>query len=126
MSPEGSVRHTTTVTVPFEAGHQIDNIPGCMWSGHGHRWTVAVSVEGTLDTKTMFVVDYYQLLDAVREVVHELRNHSLNDMLPGVRPTPEGLAIYFHERLSLQFPRIVTIEVGMGDEIRSRVQWDLR
>jgi len=119
------VRHTTTVTVPFEAGHQLD-LDGCKWVGHGHRWTVAVTVEGSLDAQKMYVVDHYRLLAAVDEVVRELRDHNLNDMLPGVKSTPEGLAIYFHERLTLGHPRIVAIEVSMGDHIRSRVEWDLR
>lgn len=120
------MKHTTTVTVPFEAGHQLDHLEACRWPGHGHRWTVSVTVEGGLDPQTMYVVDHHQLLGAVRGVVDELRDHSLNDMLPGVRSTPEGLAIYFHERLVLSFNRVVAIEVGMGDDIRSRVEWDLR
>lgn len=120
------MKHTTTVTVPFEAGHQIDYLDGCKWTGHGHRWTVTVTVGGTLDAQKVYVVDHHRLLAAVREVVDELRDHNLNDMLPGVRPTPEGLAIYFHERLALGVPRIVAVEVGMGDEIKTRVEWDLR
>lgn len=119
------MKHTTTVTVPFEAGHQLDDPDGCRWA-HGHRWTVAVTVAGSLDAKKVYVVDHFGLLAAVREVVDELRDRNLDDMLPGVRTTPEGIAIYFRERLALGVPRIVAIEVGMGDEIRSRVEWDLR
>lgn len=119
------MRHTTTVTVPFEAGHQLDDLDGCKWN-HGHRWTISVTVQGTLDAKKVYVVDHYVLLGAVREIVMELQGRNLDDMLPGVRTTPEGIAIYFHERLALNIPRIVAIEVGMGDEIKSRVEWDLR
>lgn len=119
------MRHTTTVMVPFEAGHQLDDPDGCRWA-HGHRWTVSVTVEGTLDAKKVYVVDHHYLRNTVFGVVAELVDRNLNDMLPGVRTTPEGLAIYFRERLALLIPRIVAIEVGMGDEIKSRVEWDLR
>lgn len=119
------MRHSTTVSVPFEAGHQLDDLDGCKWN-HGHRWTVAVTVEGSLDAKKVYVVDHYLLLASVRRVVDEFALRNLNDMLPGVRTTPEGMAIYFHERLALEHHRIVAIEVGMGAEIKSRVEWDLR
>lgn len=119
------MRHTTTVSESFEAGHQLDDPETCRWA-HGHRWTVSVTVEGTLDARKVYVVDHRAFLAALRAVVDELRDRSLNDMLPGVRPTPEGLAIYFHERLALVQPRIVAVSVGMGEGVQVRVEWDVR
>jgi 6-pyruvoyl-tetrahydropterin synthase len=119
------VRHTTTVSESFEAGHQLDDPVACRWA-HGHRWTVSVTVDGTLDPKKVYVVDHGALLAALRVVVDELRDRNLDDMLPGVRSTPEGLAIYFHERLALVQPRIVAVSVGMGEGVQVRVEWDVR
>lgn len=119
------MRHTTTVRETFEAAHRIPDSRMCR-DGHGHRWTVEVTVAGTLDPKKVFVVDHGDLLAALGSIISEFALRDLDDMLPGVRSTPEGLAMYIRERLALNWPGIVRVNVGMGDSVSVGVEWDVR
>ena len=119
------MRHYTTAGVSFEAGHQLpDHSTECRWR-HGHAWTVRVTVEGPLNPKTLQVVDHAELAVALSSIAREIDLRDLNEMLPGVRTTPEGISLYFYERLVLAWPRIVAIEVGMG-RVTTRTEWELR
>lgn len=109
----------------FEAGHQLDGHTVCE-EQHGHRWQISATVEGALHQKTVQVVDHGELQADLDTIADEFRHRDFNIMLPGVRPTPEGLATYIHERLVLKWPRIVEIGVHMGDESSVRVEWDVR
>jgi 6-pyruvoyl-tetrahydropterin synthase len=93
---------------------------------HGHRWEVRVTVSGGLDPKKGFVVDHGELAADVGAITAEFADRFLNVMLPGVLPTPEGLASYYHERLVLKWVRIVAIEVDMGPLVTTRTEWDVR
>lgn len=119
------MRHYTTVRSIFDAPHQVIDHSICE-GRHAHRWTVSATVEGGLDPKKVLVVDHGELRLALDRVVNEVRNRDLNDMLPGVVTTPEGLAIYLRERLVLDWPRLVEVTVDMGDEISVKVESDIR
>lgn len=119
------MKHFTTVGMVFEAGHQVDGHLICELR-HGHRWQVWVTVAGGLDPKKVQVVDHGELLAALTAVVTEFANNDLNDMLPGVITTPEGIALYIRERLILDWPRIVTVVVQMGDNVIVRVESEIR
>jgi len=110
------VRHSLTVSKSFDAGHQVVDDAICSWGGHGHRWTVSVTVTGGLDPKTIMVVDHAELVGALDSIILELQGHNLNDMLPGVVTTPEGIGLYFRERLILDWPTIsqIRVETSIG------------
>jgi 6-pyruvoyl-tetrahydropterin synthase len=115
------MRFTSTVREQFEAAHQVEGHTVC-GRVHGHAWEIAVTVEGGLDPKTISVVDHGILALALYTIVDEFRDNDLNDMLPGIVTTPEGLALYVRERLILQYPRIDSVEVRMGDWSSVRVE----
>jgi hypothetical protein len=71
------------------------------------------------------VVDHGEFQAALDAVVDELRNRDLNDMLPGVITTPEGIALYVHERLVLDWPKLIAVAVTMG-EVRVSVEVTIR
>jgi len=120
------VRHATTVRTAFEAGHSVDGHSMCGWVGHGHHWEVEVTVAGGLDPKKVLVVDHGELAEAVRRIGQELDGHSLNDMLPGVVSTPEGVGLYFKERLILDWPLISAIRVAMTPNINVTITMETR
>lgn len=110
---------TTTASVSFEAGHTDSRDSLCLAPGHGHRWVVAVTVQGDK-------VDQGDLLSALRSVIDEFAGRNLNDMLPGVRTSPGGLGLYIHERLVLEWRWITQVRVDMGPGISVLLEWELR
>src|SRR5215813_2461418 len=75
-------------------------------NGHGHNYTLEVTVKGDLDARTGFVVDLKQLKDVMnREVIDALDHRFLNKEVAefGTQiPTTENIAIWIWQRLALR------------------------
>jgi 6-pyruvoyl-tetrahydropterin synthase len=121
----GIVKHFLTARQTFEAAHHVESHSLC-GVNHGHRWTIEVSVTGQLDAKKVQLVDHGDLVAALATIVAELRDRDLNDMLPGVITTPEGLGLYIRERLTLAWPRLSYVRITMGESISIIVESELR
>jgi 6-pyruvoyltetrahydropterin/6-carboxytetrahydropterin synthase len=71
--------------------------------GHGHNYTLEVTVKGKVDPRSGFVVDLKQLKEVLnREVLDALDHRHLNLEVPEFRdriPTTENLAIAIWQRL---------------------------
>jgi 6-pyruvoyltetrahydropterin/6-carboxytetrahydropterin synthase len=71
--------------------------------GHGHNYTLEVTVEGKVDAVTGFVVDLKELKDIIeREVVAIYDHRHLNHEVPEFKtaiPTTENIAIAIWRRL---------------------------
>lgn len=65
-------------------------------SGHGHNYYVEVTVAGTVDPDTGYVVDLKQLKNIIHErVLSKIDHRNLNedvDFLRGIIPTAENIA----------------------------------
>ncbi|MBM3727491.1 MAG: 6-carboxytetrahydropterin synthase [Acidobacteria bacterium] len=76
--------------------------------GHGHNYTLEVTVEGTPDPVTGMIVDLKVLKDLMTsEVVDSFDHRFLNHEVPPfdtVIPTPENMAIEIWRRLAPHFP----------------------
>lgn len=72
-------------------------------NGHGHNYTLEVTVKGEVDATTGFVVDLKELKDILnREVLDALDHRHLNKEVPEFAtriPTTENIAIAIWERL---------------------------
>jgi 6-pyruvoyltetrahydropterin/6-carboxytetrahydropterin synthase len=73
-------------------------------NGHGHNYTLEVTVKGNVNPVTGFVVDLKQLKDILNgEVVEAMDHRHLNKEVPEFAtriPTTENLAIAIWERLA--------------------------
>ena len=73
-------------------------------NGHGHNYTLEVTVKGEVDSTTGFVVDLKQLKDVLNDEVVEAMDHRhLNKEVPEFAtqiPTTENLAIAIWNRLN--------------------------
>jgi len=77
-------------------------------NGHGHNYTLEVTVKGAVDPKSGFVVDLKRLKDVMsREVLDALDHRFLNKevpefstAVPTMIPTTENLAIVIWQRLA--------------------------
>lgn len=77
-------------------------------NGHGHNYTVEVTVAGEIDSVSGFVVDLKQLKDILeREVIRVYDHRHLNLEVPEFRssvPTTENIAIAIWNRLVDKIP----------------------
>ena len=75
-------------------------------NGHGHNYTLEVTVEGEIDPVSGFVVDLKQLKEVMhREVLDAMDHRFLNKEVPEFLtriPTTENLAIAIWKRLENQ------------------------
>src|SRR5438874_5058658 len=75
-------------------------------NGHGHNYTLEVTVKGEVNPKTGFVVDLKDLKEIMnREVVDAMDHRHLNKEVPefvNQIPTTENLAIVIWKRLQSQ------------------------
>lgn len=80
-------------------------------NGHGHTFTLEVTVRGEPAPEDGMVVDFLQLESLIREeVLSEVDHKNLNrdvSFLTGTIPTTENLAVAFWERLE---PRLKALE----------------
>jgi 6-pyruvoyltetrahydropterin/6-carboxytetrahydropterin synthase len=72
-------------------------------NGHGHNYTLEVTVKGEVDARSGFVVDLKQLKDVMqREVLDALDHRFLNKEVPEFAtriPTTENIAVAVWQRL---------------------------
>lgn len=77
-------------------------------NGHGHNYTLEVTVAGVVDAVSGFVVDLKQLKDVMeREVVQVYDHRHLNLEVPEFKstvPTTENIAIAIWKRLEGKIP----------------------
>ena len=76
---------------------------------HGHTFIVKATELG-LDTGVK-----YELMPDLRALLSELHLHSLDDMLTGGSQTLDGLGAWLMERLLINHPRLVAVEVSTLD-----------
>jgi 6-pyruvoyltetrahydropterin/6-carboxytetrahydropterin synthase len=92
-------------------------------NGHGHNYTLEVTVKGDVDPTTGFVVDLKQLKDVMeREVVNAMDHRHLNKEVPEFAkliPTTENLAIAIWQRLQpkLQLAKLHRVRVYEAEDL---------
>ena len=81
-------------------------------NGHGHNYTLEVTVKGAVDPKSGFVMDLQHLKDIMnREVLDALDHRFLNKEVPEFLhriPTTENIAIAIWQRIA---PKLKTAQL---------------
>jgi 6-pyruvoyltetrahydropterin/6-carboxytetrahydropterin synthase len=97
-----------------EAAHLLPQLPEghkCRRL-HGHSFRIEVRIEGGLDKKLGWVMDFAAISEVVKPVIDELDHHYLNE-IPGLEnPTSENLAIWLWRRLQSALPNLSSIVIG--------------
>ena len=126
-----------TAKLTFSAAHRLNN-PNydAEWNrrtydkcdnprGHGHNYTLQVSVKGKIDPATGMVIDLKKLKEVVRQRVIDRVDHTnLNedvDFLPGVIPTAENLARAFWQQLAGAIAEGELFEVALQETEKNSV-----
>lgn len=94
-------------------------------AGHGHNYTLEVSVAGEIDPDTGMVIDLKRLKEIMRErVINHVDHRNLNqdvEFLHGINPTAENLARAFWERLVPALESCRLYEIRLRETERNSV-----
>lgn len=97
----------------FEAAHRLPNVPQDHKCArlHGHSYQVAVHVEGDVDAKAGWVMDFADISSAMKPVLARLDHYYLNEIDGLENPTSEVVARWIWERVSRTLPGLSQIVV---------------
>ena len=95
----------------FEAAHLLPNLPKDHKCSrlHGHSFKVGVTVAGTEDPKTGWVMDFAEIKEAFEPIRLELDHYYLNDVAGLENPTSEVIARWIWQRLKPVVPKLSKI-----------------
>lgn len=97
----------------FEAAHALPTFPEghkCRRL-HGHSFRVELIVEGDVDARLGYLVDFGLIKDAAEPLRHQLDHHYLNEIEGLENPTSENLAAWIWSRLRPTLPLLAEIVV---------------
>lgn len=92
----------------FEAAHRLPNLPPehkCSRL-HGHSFFVAVHVDGQVQERTGWVLDFAEIKEAFKPILDRLDHTYLNDIEGLANPTSENLARWIWDELK---PRLAPL-----------------
>jgi 6-pyruvoyltetrahydropterin/6-carboxytetrahydropterin synthase len=97
----------------FEAAHYLPNVPPThrCHAMHGHSYRVELKVEGPVDAKTGFVVDFFDIEQAFGPLLKTLDHHCLNEIDGLANPTAENIAVWIFARMKKALPQLFGVIV---------------
>lgn len=97
----------------FEAAHRLPNVlSGHKCSRlHGHSYQVAVHVEGPVDDRAGWVMDFADIKCAMEPILAQLDHYYLNEIDGLDNPTSEVLARWIWDRLAGSLPGLTQVTV---------------
>lgn len=101
-----------TKTVTFDSAHYLSEYDGPCRRNHGHRFSLEVTVSGSIDPFTGMVLDFNSLSEILKGVVRTFDHHCLNDAAPELawRPTAEIMSVFIWECLVHHLPDGVLLQ----------------
>lgn len=100
-------------TFTFDAAHQLPHVPEGHQCGrlHGHTYQVDIVVDGPMDEKQGWVMDFADIKAVFKPLEKQMDHHLLND-IPGLEnPTAENMAIWIWERMFEKVPLLYCVKV---------------
>ncbi len=92
---------------------------------HGHTFNIIVEIEGEINDKTGFVMDFYDIDKIVKSNIIDKIDHKILNEIPGLKnPSSEHLSIWIWDHLINELPLLSKISVseehGTGMEYRGK------
>jgi len=108
----------------FEAAHFLPAVPpGHKCSRmHGHSYTVTIVMEGDVDPRMGWLMDFGEMDERIEPVIRGLDHRVLNDIDGLANPTSELLAAWLWQRIATHLPGIVEIMVAETPTSRTSVR----
>ena len=98
-------------------------------NGHGHNYILEVSVEGSIDPETGFVMDLGELKNLVEnEIIGKVDHKNLNvdvDFMKGILPSTENIAVKFWEQIEpeINSPKRKLFSVRIQETVNNSVEY---
>jgi len=98
----------------IEAAHRLPNLPATHKCSrlHGHSFRIEVHIEGAVDDKLGWVMDFADLKTAFEPLFQQLDHNYLNDIAGLENPTSENLARWIWQRLQPGLPLLSKVVVA--------------
>ena len=92
----------------FEAAHRLPHVPEGHKCArlHGHSFKVEVSLEGPVDERSGWFIDYAELDEHWQPIYDKLDHRYLNEVVGLDNPTSENLARWLWEELKPRLPAL--------------------
>jgi 6-pyruvoyltetrahydropterin/6-carboxytetrahydropterin synthase len=97
----------------FEAAHRLPNVTQDHKCArlHGHSFRVEVHIQGVVDVKAGWVMDFADIKAAFMPLYNQLDHYYLNDIEGLQNPTSENLARWIWVRLRPKLPTLCRVVV---------------
>ena len=120
------MRVRLTHAFQLESAHSLPHVPAehkCR-RVHGHTFGIEVHVEGPVDERTGWLVDYASIHAAFAPIRDALDHRLLNEV-PGLEnPTSEHIARWIWQRLATGLPQLVEVVVRESPVTRCSYRGD--
>ena len=105
--------HRITKTFTFDAAHWLPHVPEGHKCGrlHGHTYRITIGVEGEVDPRSGWIVDFGDIKAAFRPLEKMMDHYCLNDIEGLENPTAENMARWVHERIRDALPQVADVTV---------------
>lgn len=113
-------------TFRIEAAHRLPHVPADHKCSrlHGHSFEVILHVDGPVDPKLGWILDFAEV-DRAFAPVHDALDHRYLNEVEGLdNPTSENLAAWILRRVSLPAGRVSAVSVGENCMTRCTVHAD--
>lgn len=102
-----------TQAFTFEAAHRLPNVPAThkCHRMHGHSYRLELQLEGPVDPKTGFVIDFFDVEKVFGPVLDQLDHHTLNDIEGLENPTAENIAVWVWDKVKPLLDNVSSVKV---------------
>ena len=97
----------------IESARSLPNLPNshpCK-KIHGHSFKIIIYIEGKIDTKTGFVIDFHDIEKAFNPLKIKLDHAYLNNIEGLNNPSSENMCKWIWEKLKIKLPGLLKIEI---------------
>lgn len=97
----------------IEAAHRLPNVAAGHKCArlHGHSFLISIHVEGPVDSKTGWIIDFGDIKAAFAPIYELLDHHYLNDVVGLENPTSENLALWIWQKLKPELPLLSAVKI---------------
>ena len=97
----------------IEAAHRLPNVPEGHKCArlHGHSFLVSIHVEGTVDSKTGWIMDFGDIKKVFKPLYEQLDHNYLNDIKGLENPTSEVMVQWIWQQLKPLLPQLSRLEL---------------
>jgi 6-pyruvoyltetrahydropterin/6-carboxytetrahydropterin synthase len=98
----------------FEAAHRLPRLPASHKCHrlHGHSFRFEVVLEGQVDERIGFLIDFGEVDEIVAPIVARLDHYYLNEIEGLDNPTSEILAAWLWQKLRPGLPQLTAVTVA--------------